>query len=61
MKVLLRGICLSVAACVLAGCSGESGRATATAENPQAALDVAKKLQGPIGTKGAAHPTSKSH
>lgn len=63
MKIVLRGLCLAIAACVLVGCSGDSGESTATAENPQAALDMAKKLQGPIDTKGAPKgaSTPKTH
>ena len=53
MRIMLRGVSVAIAACVLAGCSGESGESTATAENPQAALDVLKKMQGPIDPKAA--------
>jgi hypothetical protein len=47
VNVTRRGLYVTMAACVLAGCgdgSGGSG-AAATADNPQAGLDAMKKLK----------------
>jgi hypothetical protein len=61
MSGLRRGIALLIVSCLVVGCSGEGGESQATPENPQAALDAVKKLQGAIpnpkeAAKGVAAP-----